>query len=257
MPKSRQSADTFDSIRIRTFGVSFPGGSIIPPHSQNWDQLIYASRGAMSVHTATGFWVVPSHRAVWVPAKMEYRVEMAGPVSMRTLYFAAGLVRGLPAECSIVNVPPLLRELILHTTRLSTLDSRVPAEAHLIAVILDQLQTLPAVPLQLHMPADPRALQVARLLENNPGDNRPLPPIARQSGASPRTIERLFSAETKMTFGEWRQRLRLLHALRLLAKGEPVTAVALEAGYRSTSAFIAMFRSELGTTPARYYAASS
>src|SRR5579862_3974410 len=83
MTKFRQSRDQFRSIQVRTFGVSFTGGSIVPPHSEDWDQLIYASRGAISVHTPTGFWVLPSHRAVWVPAGMEYRVEMAGPVSLR------------------------------------------------------------------------------------------------------------------------------------------------------------------------------
>ena len=56
-----------------------------------------------------------------------------------------------------------------------------------------------------------------------------------------------------MTFGRWRQQLRLLHALRQLASGEKVTAAALEAGYASTSAFISMFRKQLGTTPTRYF----
>jgi len=57
-----------------------------------------------------------------------------------------------------------------------------------------------------------------------------------------------------MTFGKWRQQLRLLHALSLLASGEPVTSVALEVGYDSTSAFISAFKGAMGTTPGRYYA---
>ena len=55
-----------------------------------------------------------------------------------------------------------------------------------------------------------------------------------------------------MTFGKWRQQLRLLRAMELLASGEKVTAAAAEAGYNSTSAFISMFRKQLGTTPTRY-----
>jgi AraC-like DNA-binding protein len=58
-----------------------------------------------------------------------------------------------------------------------------------------------------------------------------------------------------MSLGRWRQQARLLHAMRLLARGEPVTSTALEVGYESTSAFIAAFSNALGTTPGRYYRA--
>src|SRR6267143_780377 len=68
------------------------------------------------------------------------------------------------------------------------------------------------------------------------------------------TNQRVFLEETKMNFGKWRQQLRLLHGLQLLASGEKVTAAALEAGYSSPSAFISMFRKQLGTTPTRYLA---
>ncbi|KAB2683248.1 helix-turn-helix domain-containing protein, partial [Brucella pseudogrignonensis] len=37
-----------------------------------------------------------------------------------------------------------------------------------------------------------------------------------------------------------------------LAEGESVTNIALDLGYENASAFIAMFRRMLGTTPARY-----
>jgi AraC-like DNA-binding protein len=207
----------------------------------------------MSVHTASGLWVVPAHRAVWAPAGSEYRVEMVGTVSMRTLYLLAGLAGSMPKGCCTVNISPLLRELILQTVRLSTLSRDVPEQARLIGVILDQLTMLPAVPLQLPWPTDLRALAVAKLLEASPGDERPLAAIAKQCGASARTIERIFARETGMTFNRWRQRLKVLHALRLLALGENVMSVALATGYSSTSAFCAMFRSELGTTPSRYY----
>ena len=48
------------------------------------------------------------------------------------------------------------------------------------------------------------------------------------------------------------QQRRLLRALELLATGDNVTTIALELGYDNTSAFIAMFRRCLGTTPTRY-----
>jgi AraC-like DNA-binding protein len=74
-----------------------------------------------------------------------------------------------------------------------------------------------------------------------------------RAGASKRTIERLFQQETRMSLGKWRQQLRLLRSLQLLAAGEKISHAALEAGYNSPSAFIAMFRKALGTTPRRYF----
>ena len=131
----------------------------------------------------------------------------------------------------------------------------VPAEKRLTGVIVDQLETLRTMPLNLPMPKDARALRVAELVRSNPAENSSLNYLSSRIGASKRTIERLFLLETEMTFGKWRQQLRLLHALRLLAAGESVTTAALEVGYDSTSAFIYAFKTALGTTPGRYYAA--
>ena len=86
-----------------------------------------------------------------------------------------------------------------------------------------------------------------------PAGGRTIDDLARSVGASRRTLERAFLAETGLTIGAWRQRQRLLRALELLAQGEPVTTVAGAVGYRTPSAFTAMFHEHLGTTPTRYF----
>jgi AraC-like DNA-binding protein len=63
----------------------------------------------------------------------------------------------------------------------------------------------------------------------------------------------VFQSETKLSLGRWRQQLRLQRSLELLASGEKVEAAAMEAGYSTPSAFIAMFKKALGTTPRRYF----
>lgn len=246
-------ADPESGIRVRPFAVGFTKDFTFATSRSDWHGLIYASSGVMSVHTASGSWVVPPHRAVWVPAGVERRLEVSAGLALRTLYFKPGVARSLPRHCCVVNVTPLLRELILHTIDLGMLNRAIPSHARLIGLLIDQLRGLSTVPLQLPQPSDPRAVQVAALLKAHPKRRLPLPVIAKEVGASARTIERLFRAETKMTFAEWRERLRLLHALRLLAGGEPVTNVALELGYASPSAFTVMFRRAFGTTPSRYY----
>jgi AraC-like DNA-binding protein len=257
MSRRRQAAKFWKSldgsVRVRTFGVTFSEGYVSKPHRHEWDQFTYATHGVLTVKTEKGTWVIPPHRAVWVPAGTEHTEVMSGPVAARSLFFLPNLAKFLPRECTAVNVSPLLRELILVTIRVGVLDDRIPTQSRMIAIILDQFEALAEAPLQLKTPSDLRAIRIAALLENTPASAEPLRTLARQAGASKRTIERLFRAETGVSFQQWRQRLRVIHALRLLASGESVTSVALDVGYASTSAFIAMFKRELGTTPRRIW----
>jgi AraC-like DNA-binding protein len=238
---------------VATLTYDFADGHVVPPHFHYEDQLVYASRGVMTVETRDGTWVVPPQRGVWIPGGTPHSIHMAGAVSMRTLYLKPRLVRRLPRVCRVLNVSPFLKELILHACKFPVLKKRVKRQAHLVDVIVDQLETVEAVPLQLRHPVDPRASRVAALLMGDPGDPRPLEELCKTAGASKRTIERLFQLETQMTLGEWRQQLRLVQSLRLLAAREKITHVALEAGYSTPSAFIAMFRKVLGVTPSRYF----
>lgn len=207
----------------------------------------------MTVQTLQGIWVVPPLRAVWIPAEIPHSVTMAASVSMRTLYFLPRLVRSVPAKCFVMNVSSLLRELILHACKFPRLKKEVPVQRGMIEIIVDQLEAAHSIPLQLPHPIDSRAMRVVQALLSDPGKQRTLETLCEDCGASKRTIERIFLAETRMTFSKWRQQLRLLHGMQLLASGEKVTGAALDAGYSSTSAFISMFRKQLGTTPARYF----
>jgi AraC-like DNA-binding protein len=238
---------------VRSLAYDYSSGHVIAPHTHEEHQLVYASSGVMTVHTPQGAWVVPTHRAVWVPGRTTHSIRIAGTVAMRTLYLSPRLRGAWPTGCQVFDVPPLLRELILHAVALGGLDRRVPAQGRLLGVLLDQLRVLPVPALKLPQPRDPRAVKVADALRAAPSEARPLVDTVRHSGASLRTIERLFLVETGMTFGRWRQTLRLSEALRLLAAGEAVTSVALDVGYDSPSAFVSAFRKMFGTTPGRYF----
>ena len=86
----------------------------------------------------------------------------------------------------------------------------------------------------------------------NPAERRTLGDLATIAGSSERTIARLFVAETGLSFGDWRRRLRLIQSVERLVEGEAVTTVALDMGYESPSAFIAMFRRTLGSSPTAF-----
>jgi AraC-like DNA-binding protein len=207
----------------------------------------------MTVTTGDGSWVVPPLRAVWVPPFALHAIRATGDVEMRTVYLARSLAASLPPACCVVQVTPLLRELLLRAVAFpARYPSRGP-EARAAAVLVDEIRAAPTAPLHLPLPVDARALRVARALLASPGDSRPLEAWARPAGASARTLARLFLRETGLGFRAWRQQLRLLRALERIAAGEAVTRVALALGYESPSAFVAMFRRALGTSPGRYF----
>lgn len=208
----------------------------------------------MTVTTERGMWVVPPQRAVWVPALVTHQIRATGRLSMRSLYIQPDTAAELPAECCVVAVPPLLRELILYAVTRPRLYEPGSPDERIMAVILDRIRSLPVAPLHLPMPSDQRLRVIAAAMTANPEDARTLADWARTVGASGRTLARLFLAETGMSFRHWRQQVRLLEALRRLAGREPVTTVALDLGYDSPSAFIAMFKRALGTTPGQYFA---
>jgi AraC-like DNA-binding protein len=253
MSRSRHAPER--EPHVRSVSVSYASRTTWCKRESAWGQLVFASRGMLAVHTADGVWVVPPHRAMWVPPGLAHDVEMLGRVALHTVYLRAPLARGLPATCRMLDVSPLLRELLRRALRRGTLDRRVPAERHLVDVLLDELAPLPLGPVDLPTPRDPRAARAAAIVRAAPNARHPLAEVAREAGASARTLERLFRAETRLGFGAWRQRARLLRALVLLAEGTPVTNVALAVGYESPSAFVAAFRRALGATPGRYFTA--
>jgi AraC-like DNA-binding protein len=249
----RQAEEPF---LVRSLAAGYTSGAVLERHSHDWIQLVYASEGVMSVQTDEGTWIVPPNRSVWIPARVGHSITMSGKVSMRTIYFLPRLAKTLSKRCCVIEISPLLRELILHAVAMGPLRREVAEHRRLVDFMLDQLRVLPTLPLELPIPRDPRAMRLAARIRDNPGERGTLAAMAKAAGASHRTLERVFLADTRMTLGRWRQQARLLHAVRMLAAGESVTSTALEVGYDSTSAFIEAFSSVFGATPGRYYTAN-
>jgi AraC-like DNA-binding protein len=243
-----------DRQLVRTYAHVYPAGARVPEHAHaDHAQLVYVAQGVLTVRAGGERWVVPTGRAVWVPPGERHGLEAAGRVAAKHLYLPRRLAAVLPARCRVVHVSPLLRELVLELADGEPLRASVPRERRAIAFLVDQIATVPVVPLTLSFPEDPRARRLADVLQASPEDRAGVDLLARRAGASRRTLERLFAAETGLTIGRWRQQARLLRALELLGERRSVSEVAPAVGYDSPSAFIAMFTAALGTTPSRYF----
>ena len=234
---------------IGAMSKSFSDGSVIPLHEHERDQLLYAICGIMRLRTEREAWIVPPDRAVYIPAGTRHSVSMHGDVEMRTLYIASAGEQ--PRTLSVVAVSGLLRELILALSE-EPVAYQPGDRAGLIARLIEnELGRARELPLQVPLPRDPRLQRLCAPLLANPADRRTLEEWSEVTGASARTLARLFEQDLGMSFNRWRQRVRFHTALEALSRGEPVSRVAHRHGYRSASAFSAAFGKTMGFPPSR------
>jgi AraC-like DNA-binding protein len=232
----------------------YPAGNVSPRHRHPTAQLLYAVEGVMVVTTDFGQWVVPTTRGIWLPIGTWHQVRMVTAVRMRTIYVRDEINDGLPQTCCVLAVSPLLRELILAamTIPMPYLDNS--REGHIMRLLLDEVRTLPILPLSLPNPQSTDLCRLCKHLRRQPDDNTTVDDWAQRLHMDPRTLQRRFTRETGLSFGRWRRQARLLAALELLAQGRRVLDVALELGYESPTAFASMFRRELGVSPSTAFA---
>jgi len=249
------AADELDAaaaVIVATFPM--PAGLVFDWHTHSDHQLAWAASGVLTVRTEASAWVLPTTRALWIPAGLRHETLSAGAATMRSAYVRPGRCAITWTEPTPVSASPLLAELIgyLEDPQLGP-DRRTHAEA----VLVDLLEPVAMTTIEVRMPGDDRARRVADAIAADPADGRTLAEWGREVGASERTLARAFLAETGISFGRWRTLLRLQTALAALATGKPVGNVARHVGYESDSAFVQAFRRETGVTPAAYFRSSS
>ena len=259
MSLSRQSALAQlipDNAQAPLVGVSshWPSRSEKAQHTHSRHQLMYSQKGVIHVSTPTGSWILPPTKSIWISGGIPHALVVKRPVELTILWVDRD-APGAPhwTGCNVVSVSPLIRELLSVCSQQPWDYLPASRSSHLAQVLLEQLEVHEQAPLELPELSDPRAQRVAAMLRADPADRRPLAELASAAGASRRTIERLFATETRMSFGRWRLRHRMITALEKLANGDSVSSVADAVGYESPSSFIAAFKDSFGTTPTSYF----
>ena len=256
MSRKRHTPSDEPHFLVRTADATFADGGRLEAHAHPWGQLIYATSGVLTVWTAQGSWVAPPQWAVWAPAEVAHALRFTGVTRLRTLYVREGLAPALKRSV-VIDVSPLLRELIERAVDLGMLDERDATHVAMTHLILDEMREHTTASLDLPQPRTEILRRVAAEVAAAPDRREGLAALARRFAMSTRTLERGFARETGLSFGRWRRQARFLHALRRLGSGASVKEAAIDSGYRSSSAFIAAFRSTLNMTPARYFTNAS
>lgn len=239
---------------LTTVAIDYPHGSGEPDHHHRSCQLIHILSGLVRVTTTAGDWLVPPGRGVWLPARTLHRLKFTGHVRARTLFVDPLARADLPALCQVVQITPLLRELINESLAIPAHFLSGGRDERIIELILDELRIMPILPLNLPDPADPQLLTVCGEIKQNIAENYELEQVARQLGISGRTLSRRFQRDTGLSFSDWVRRAKIIAAINALSQGHSVLEAALEAGYDSPAAFSVMFRRVLGVSPSDYSA---
>ncbi len=253
MARSTKGIDYQDVPRpVAALADNYVSGYVDPPHSHTRGQLIYSTTGVMTVTTEQASFVVPPQRAVWVPGGVLHEAYCRGKVACRTLYIDQTAVGDLPRAPRVIEVSDLLRELIVEATRLPIEYDEAGRDGRVMSLILDEIRASQAAPLHVPMPQHPRLVSICQAILRDPAQNDVLDDWAVAAAMGRRTFTRAFRKETGMSFAAWRQTVRLMEALSLLATGQSVMGVAFDVGYNSPSAFTAMFRRTFGVAPTHY-----
>ena len=243
------------------------------PHSHPWAQLAFCSTGVTRLTVEHGSYLVPPSRALWIPANVEHAVTVVEDATLHTLYLhqprghcgpgAVPVAEQAPwRECRVMEVTELLRALVVQMdvapdgTDAPTADT-LKRERLLTALVHDELRRAPALRLGVALPRDKRLRTLCQAVLADPTRHRTLDDWARDAGASPRTMARLFRDELGVSFGQWRQQVFLSRALGMAAEGRQMAEIAGELGYASASAFTAMVRRSVGQPPRRFFAAAA
>ena len=250
--EARTPAGSRRSYPITALAKDYPAGAFVPRHQHQRGQLIHAVSGVARITTRQGTWILPPQRALWVPPRMPHEVRIESNLAIRTLYLDRETSAPLGPHCKVLFVSTLVRELVLEVVRAYQRRDRSERTRLVTRLLLGELEHAERSEIHIPSPFDARLRHVCRRVLDDPSRKVTLDVLACDAGASSRTLARLFERELKMTFATWRQHVRLARALSQIAVGDPMKKVARDSGYRSGSAFSAMFRQALGSAPTRY-----
>jgi AraC-like DNA-binding protein len=209
-------------------------------HEHNSGQLTYVIDGVVVLHLIGSSWIIPANYFLWIPAGVQHR---GSPIGKCDTCFWRGPEKSapnLPTRPCFLDVSP---ERVQFLRPFSTEREVSPKD---VASLVENAE---AVEFPLRYPRTREIRQIADQFVVAPSTTWDIETCWRQAGMPRRTFTRQFREETGVSLSSWVKRLKCMQARQLLQKGKPVKFISHSLGYSSPSAFIAMYRREMGRTP--------
>jgi len=241
---------------VHILATRYPKSTRLEPHAHREAQLVFATEGTMQVTTPKGRWLVPPDRAVWVPARLPHAIDVLADIEMRSLYFDVAWLKRDPRSQSLRAEFVVKVSRLLHESILALFDGRNdPTRTDLlISLAMLELHQAEDSTTFIPLPHERRSRHAADIVLADPTQAHEIEDLARQVGTSARTLSRLFSSETQLSFKSWCQRARIAAAIERLSidRNISVKQLAADFGYASFSAFSHAFRQVTGKSPTEF-----
>jgi AraC family transcriptional regulator len=222
-------------------------------HEHEESALCVLMRGAMREDAGEGETLHEPGHAIFKPAGLRHR-NAFGPVGASVLTLAvgdhtsarlsaAGFPTRRPFVTSVSSALAVAARLISAMRRRSTL--------HCEALALQLL-------VHVHQSVDSSGCRGAAALEAlreailSYGSGLRVRDLGRMTGWPSREVEAVIRQVLGLTVRDYVQRVRVEEAARLLAEGEPISAVAPELGYHDQSHLTRAFKKVMGLTPGAF-----
>jgi AraC-like DNA-binding protein len=244
----------FDSSKIRVIKPLEEARKGDRPHRHPEGQLTIIGDGVLAMEVDGKSSMLSPGQVCWMPPNVLHSGTGFGVTIAWNAYIPSHMCGQLelPSKPGVYRTSQLLTALLVRISSWAGKDQPLgDAQRHLLAVLADELRQAPIDALGLPMPRDPRLRRLAIELFTDPSAKINLAYWCEKLAIPERTMTRRFRVETGMSLTQWRTMARMCRAVEFLSAGQSVTNAALELGYQSSSAFVAVYRRTFGTTPAR------
>lgn len=215
----------------------------------------YIESGMIQLRTVRECLIFSAGMTVYVPPGIQYiKKSIKGAAKNWFIHLPKEYTKNLPDEITTFGTSELLLAVFQRIRIHEKTTSENSPYMRLMAVLIDEISHLKKTN-HLHIPI-PRAtslIKVAAEILKNPSDMQSIDHWSSVAAMSRRSFTKHFKKETGLSFSLWRQRVKLVAALKMLEQKRTNTEIAITLGYKNASTFNVLFSRQFGTSPGRYF----
>jgi len=238
--------------QLITKATTMVAGYIDDVHTHPWHQIIFPLKGLLQSSIDDKCLILPHNGMLYIPANTIHKSIAVTETQFLAIYLNPDKFVQYVETHKYCLVNAFIKELILLLFEKETVSQPESNITHLLTVLRDQIGASDRYELPLLIPKDKRLLAIFSQIRQQPDLPFTLKQWATKVGASERTLSRICAREFSQSFSLWRQNLRLVLSLQLLATNKSIQEIALDLGYSSDSAYIYAFKQVFNQTPSKY-----